>query len=47
MEQFNKVHNFEPLKVHTFEPKIKLIRLFSLFLNYAKLRMFYLIENLS
>ena len=39
MDQFNKVHNFEPMKVHTFGPKIRLIRLFSLMLNYAKLRM--------
>ena len=32
---FNNVHNFE---VHTFEPNIRLIRLFSLMLNYAKRR---------
>ena len=36
MDLLNKVHNFEPMEVHTFEPKIRLIRLFSLMLNYAK-----------
>ena len=38
MDLFNKVHNFEPMKVHTFEPHIRLIRLFSLMLNSAKPR---------
>ena len=35
MDLFNKVHIFEPVKVHTCEPNIRLIRLFSLMLNYA------------
>ena len=35
----NWVHIFEPMKVHTFEPNIRLIRLFSLMLNYAKPRL--------
>ena len=39
MDLFNKVHVFEPMKVHTFEPNIRLIRLFSLMFNYAKPRM--------
>ena len=39
MDLFNKVHIFEPMKVHTFEPNIRLIRLFSLMLNYAKPRL--------
>ena len=38
MDLFNKVHIFEPMKVHTFEPNIRLIRLFSQMLNYAKRR---------
>ena len=36
MDLFNKVHIFEPMKVHTFKPNIRLIRLFRLMLNYAK-----------
>ena len=40
MDLFNKVHIFEPMKVHTFGPNIRLIRLFSLMLNYAKPRVF-------
>ena len=36
MYHFNKAHVFEPMKVHTFGPNIRLIRLFSLMLNYAK-----------
>ena len=40
MDLFNKVHIFEPMKVHTFEPNIRLIRLFSLMLNYAKPRLY-------
>ena len=36
LDLFNKVHNFEPLKVHTFEPNIRLVRLFDPILNYAK-----------
>ena len=39
MDLFNNVHIFEPMKVHTFEPNIRLIRLFSLMLNYAKARL--------
>ena len=39
MNLFNKVHKFELMKVHTFEPNFRLIRLFSLMLNYAKPRM--------
>ena len=31
--------NFEPRKVHNFEPDIRLIRLFSLMLNDAKPRL--------
>ena len=38
MDQFNEVHVFEPMKVHTFEPNIWQIRLFSLMLIYAKPR---------
>ena len=38
MDLFNKVHIFEPMKVHIYEPNIRLIRLFSLMLNYAKAR---------
>ena len=40
MDLFNKVHIYEPMKVHTFGPNnIRLIRLFSLMLNYAKPRL--------
>ena len=39
MDMFNKVHVFEPMKVHTFGLNIRLTRLFSLMLNYAKPRM--------
>ena len=35
MDLFNKVHVFELMKVHIFGPNIRLIRLFSLMLNYA------------
>ena len=35
MGLFNKVPVFEPMKVHTFGPNVKLI---SLMLNYAKAR---------
>ena len=38
MDLFNRVHIFEPMKVDTFGPNIRLIRLFSLMLNYAKPR---------
>ena len=38
MDPFNKVHISEPMKVHTYEPNISLMRLFSLMLNYAKPR---------
>ena len=38
MGLFNKVHVFEPIKVHTFGPNISLIRLFGAMLNYAKPR---------
>ena len=41
VDLFNKGHDFEPVKVHTFGPNIRLIRLFSLMLNYAKPRMIY------
>ena len=41
MDLFNKVQNFEPMKVHNFEPNIRLIRLFRLMLNYAKPRFFF------
>ena len=46
MDLFDKVHDCEPMsmKVHTFEPNIRLIRLFSLMLNYAKPRIFYTIS---
>ena len=37
MDLFRKVHVFEPMKVNTFGPNI---RLFSLMLNYAKLQIF-------
>ena len=40
MDLFNKVHIFEPMKVHIYEPNISLIRLFSLMLSYAKPRLF-------
>ena len=40
MDLFNKIHIFEPMKVHTFELNIRLIRLFSLMLNYVKPRLF-------
>ena len=36
MDLFNKVYILEPMKVHIYEPNIRLIRLFSLMLNYAK-----------
>ena len=39
MDLFNKVHIFEPMKVHSFGPNIRLIRLFNLIWNYAKPRM--------
>ena len=39
MDLFNQVHIFQPMKVHTFELNIRLIRLFSLMLNYAKPRL--------
>ena len=39
MGLFKKVHVFEPIKVHTFGPNIRLIKLFSLMLNYAKPRL--------
>ena len=39
-----KVHIFEPMKVHTFEPNIRLIRLFGLMLNYAKPRLLFIIK---
>ena len=39
MDLFNKVHIFKPMKGHIYEPNIRLIRLFSLMLNYAKPRM--------
>ena len=39
MDQFHKAHVFEPMKIHTFGPNIRLIRLFSLMLNYAKPRL--------
>ena len=44
---FNKVHMFEPMKVHTFEPNIRLIRLFSLMLNDAKPRILIYFKPLS
>ena len=46
MDLFNKVYVLEPMKVHTFEPNIRLIRLFSLMLNYTKPRIFVLQCNL-
>ena len=39
MGLFNKLHIFEPMKVHTFEPNISLISLISLMFNYAKPRL--------
>ena len=39
MDQLKKVRNFEPMKVHTFGTKIRLIGLFNLMLNYAKPRL--------
>ena len=36
VDLFNRIHIFEPMKVHTFEPNI---RLFSLMLNDAKPRL--------
>ena len=47
MDPFNKVHVFEPMKEHTFGPNnIRLIRLFSLMLNYAKPRLKYFTDSL-
>ena len=40
VDLFIKAHNFEPMKAHTFETNIRLIRLFSLMLNCAKPRLF-------
>ena len=37
---FNKVHIFELMKIHIYEPNISLISLIRLMLNYAKLRLF-------
>ena len=42
MDLSNKIHIFEPMKVHIYEPNIRLIRLFSLMLNYAKPRMLHI-----
>ena len=39
VDLFNKVQVFESMKVYTFRPNIRLIRLFSLMLNYAKPRL--------
>ena len=47
MDQFIKVHNFEPMKVHTFGPNTRLIRLFSLTLNYAKPRFIFAFRDFS
>ena len=38
MDLFNKVHIFELMKSHIYEPNISLISLFSLMLNYVKPR---------
>ena len=38
IDLFNKVHVFETMQVHTFGFIIRLIRLFSLMLNYTKPR---------
>ena len=38
IDLFNKVHIFEPMKVHNFEPNISLISPISLMFNYAKPR---------
>ena len=40
IDLFNKVHIFEPMKAHIYVPNIRLIRLFSQILNYAKPRIF-------
>ena len=39
MHVFNKVHIFEHMKSHIYEPNISLISLISLMFNYAKPRM--------
>ena len=36
MDLFNKVHIFEPMKSHIYEPNISLISLIILMFNYAK-----------
>ena len=39
MDLFNKVHTFEPMKSHIYEPNIRVISLISLMFNYAKPQM--------
>ena len=39
MDLVEQVHIFGLTKIHTFEPNTNLIRLFSLMLNYAQLRL--------
>ena len=39
MDLCNKVHKFEPVKVHTYELNISLNSLISLMFNYAKPRL--------
>ena len=39
IDLFNKVHIFEPVKSHIYEPNISLISLISLMFNYAKSRL--------
>ena len=45
MGLFNKVRKFEPMTVHTFEPNIRLIKLFSLMLNDAKPRILWIASS--
>ena len=47
MDLFNKVHIFELMKSHIYEPNISLISLFSLMLNYAKPRISYRANQLT
>ena len=39
MDLFNKIHMFEPLKSHVYEPNISLISPISLLFNHAKPRL--------
>ena len=45
MDLFNKVHIFEPMESHIYEPNISLISLISLMFNYAKPRMYLILYN--